>query len=526
MNTDAEQRDFTSRPPMTATSAGSQEPNRNQRGGAAQRPVVLIVDDIPANLLALEGMLRREDIEIVTAGSGQAALEILLEQDVAVAIIDVQMPEMDGFELATLMRGVVKTRYVPIIFVTAGSRDEARVFRGYDVGAVDYLFKPIDEQVLRGKIDVFVALEKHRQELREADRMREMFIAVLGHDLRNPLGGILMSAQLIKRRSDGDDPNEVIVQRIRRNGERMRRMIEQLLDVTRFRKDGSVALEPEPADLRALTDQILSEFEGTAGRIRLEVVGNTAGTWDVGRVLQVLSNLIGNAVRHSPSESPILVSIDGNSENTLSLRVHNGGSPIPEELLPILFEPFRRASLHQRGEEGLGLGLYITKQLVDAHGGALSFTSAERTGTCFTVTLPRHLHVNGTNTTPAIARAAIEDARAQRTILLVEDEPAARLVLGDLLQDQGYRVLVTATPSQAIEAVAAHTGQIDLLLSDVRLPEMGGETLAERLRSTQPGMRVIFMSGLPDPPAGATVFVQKPIDFDDLARVVEDALSG
>jgi signal transduction histidine kinase len=488
--------------------------------------VVLIVDDIPANLLALEGMLRREDIEIVTARSGQAALETLLEQDVAVAIIDVQMPEMDGFELATLMRGVVKTRYVPIIFVTAGSRDEARVFRGYEVGAVDYLFKPVDEQVLRGKVDVFVTLEKHRQELREADRMRAMFIAVLGHDLRNPLGGILMSAQLIERRSDGDDSNDAIVQRIRSNGERMRRMIEQLLDATRFRKDGSVALEPEPADLGALTDQVLGELEGTAGRFRLEVVGNAAGTWDVDRMLQVLSNLIGNAASHSPSESQILVCIDGSSENTLSLRVHNGGSPIPEELHPFLFEPFRRASLHRRGEDGLGLGLYITKQLVDAHGGALSFTSTEQTGTCFTVTLPRHLHAQGTTTTPTIARAAIEDVGAQRTILLVEDEPASRLALSALLQSQGYRVLETAKPSQAIAAAAEYTGQIDLLLSDVRLPEMGGEALAERLRSTHPSMRVIFMSGLPDPPAGATAFVQKPIDFDALARVLEGALSG
>jgi CheY-like chemotaxis protein len=149
------------------------EGGRDCSGGHSRRPLVLLVDDVANNLLALEGLLTRDDIDIRTASSGQAALEILLEEDVAVAIIDVQMPGMDGFELASLMRGVEKTSYVPIIFVTAGSRGMVGVFTGYEIGAVDYLTKPIDEQALRGKVDVFVSLEKHRQALREMDRMRE-----------------------------------------------------------------------------------------------------------------------------------------------------------------------------------------------------------------------------------------------------------------------------------------------------------------------------------------------------------------
>src|SRR5262249_5306238 len=109
----------------------------------AGRPVILIVDDIEGNLLALEGMLRRDGIEIVTVSSGRAALEVLLERDVALAVVDVHMPDIDGYALAELMRGVEKTRYVPIIFVTAGPREVSRVFKGYEAGAVDFLFKPI-----------------------------------------------------------------------------------------------------------------------------------------------------------------------------------------------------------------------------------------------------------------------------------------------------------------------------------------------------------------------------------------------
>jgi signal transduction histidine kinase len=525
MNATATQTSFAGPHWLTGTKARVQEPKRTQPSGFAVRPVVLIVDDTPAHLLAFEGMLRREDVEIVTADSGQAALEILLQRDVAVAIIDVEMPEIDGFELATMMRGVQKTRYVPIIFVTAGAPDEAQIFKGYDVGAVSYLFKPVVEHVLRAKVDAFVEHEKHRQELREADRMREMFIAVLGHDLRNPLGGILMSAELIEPRLDGDDSNDAIAQRIRLGCGRISRMVEQLLDATRLRRDGNVELLPEPADLRALADQILDEFEGGAGRVRLEVFGDTVGTWDVGRVLQVLCNIIGNAFKHSPPGSPVLVCIDGSSEGTLSLRVHNGGDPILEEQRRFLFEPFRRASLPQRGDDGLGLGLYIAKRLVDAHGGVLSFTSTAQGGTCFTATLPRHLQADK-KSAPKIARAAVADVRAPRTILVVEDDSAYRLALRDLLQRRGYRVLSTGNPSQAIEAAAAHTGQIDLLLSDVHLPDMGGETLAERLRMTHPSLRVVFMSGLANPPAAPTALIQKPIDSGDLARVLQDALGG
>lgn len=362
-------------------------PNGRTRPRAGYRPVVLIVDDIPDNLMALEAMLQRDDIEIVTAGSGSEALEVLLEREVALAILDVQMPDMDGFELAALMRGVEKTTYIPIIFVTAGWRDEAGLFRGYEAGAVDYLFKPIDERILRSKVDVFVTLDRHRRELEELDRMREMFMAVLGHDLRSPLNGILLATQLLARRLDTEELN---VQRIRESGQRMNRMITQLLDATRFRQDGTINLIPEPACMRALVDQIVSELDEGSERCALEHQGATSGTWDPDRMLQVLSNLIGNAARHGPAEERIAIRVDGREEHELRLRVHNGGPPIPDELRGTLFEPFRRASYERRRSEGLGLGLYITKQLVDAHGGTITFTSDARTGTQFSVVLPRH----------------------------------------------------------------------------------------------------------------------------------------
>lgn len=353
-----------------------------------RRPVVLIVDDVADNLVAFEAMLRRDDIEIVTVPSGAAALEVLLKRDVALAIVDVQMPEMDGFALAELMRGVERTRYVPIIFVTAGSHDSSRVFQGYEAGAVDFLFKPVDPQILRSKVDVFATLERHRQRLREQDRMREMFIGILGHDLRNPLSGITMAANVVLSRSKDETVREPM-ERIIASSQRMARMVEQLLDLTRLRLGEGIALQPRPCDLRRLVEDVLGESEATSRRGRLEVRGDATGTWDADRMLQVTANLIGNALQHGAKGSPVVIHIDGTAADTVVLRVHNEGPPIPEDLRPVLFEAFRGQGKGQRGG-GLGLGLYISHQIVLAHGGQLTFESSADAGTTFAASVPRH----------------------------------------------------------------------------------------------------------------------------------------
>lgn len=213
-------------------------PQGNECDAAVRRPVVLVVDDLADNLRAMESALRRDDVDIATARSGRAALEILEERDVAVALVDVQMPEMDGFELAAHMRESEKARAVPIVFVTAGATDSARVFRGYESGAVDYLSKPVDERVLRGKVDVFVTLALERERLRHAERVRDALLATVSHDLRNPLGTITISAQLALM--DSTDPRiNNLLEVILRGGKRMARIIDQLLDPT-----AAVDLEP------------------------------------------------------------------------------------------------------------------------------------------------------------------------------------------------------------------------------------------------------------------------------------------
>jgi two-component system sensor histidine kinase/response regulator len=356
----------------------------------------LLVDDLEENLLALAALLQRPDVEILTARSGTEALELLLVHDVALAFLDVQMPEMDGFELAELMRGSERTRQVPIIFVTAGARDQHRLFQGYESGAVDFLFKPIEPHILQNKADVFFQLHRHKQqlarELREKTetlRLTEMLTAVLSHDLRSPLNAVLTSAVLIQRRST-EQPVRDTADRILSSGKRMSRMIEDMLDMARARLAGGIPLKREPADLGALLDRVVSEIQAAYPERRIEVQrsGDLNGNWDGERLAQVASNLLGNALQHGDASAAVEVNVDGTRSRVVEITVRNSGT-IPPDLLPELFDPFRGAQRQTGRTDGLGLGLYIVQQIVLAHGGSVEVKSGEQNRTTFAVRIPR-----------------------------------------------------------------------------------------------------------------------------------------
>src|SRR5262245_40579817 len=229
------------------------------------RPPVkfLLVDDLDENLLVLEALLRREGLELLTARSGREALELMLEHEFSLALLDVQMPEMDGFELAELMRGSERTRHVPIIFVTAAADDQHRVFKGYESGAVDFLYKPIDPYILKNKADVFFQLYRQKQQLvqelrdrTETLRLNEMFTAVLGHDLRNPLNAILTAAQRLEHRSQ-DEAVKKTAARMVSSARRMSRMIDDMLDLARARLAGGIPLKRERVDFAALVRRVV-----------------------------------------------------------------------------------------------------------------------------------------------------------------------------------------------------------------------------------------------------------------------------
>ncbi|MCV0415427.1 MAG: hybrid sensor histidine kinase/response regulator [Brevundimonas sp.] len=368
---------------------------------------VLLVDDLEENLLALEALLRRDGLTFLKARTGDEALELLLAHEVALALLDVQMPGMDGFQLGEYMRGSTRTRHVPIIFVTAGSADHQRRFRGYEAGAVDFIQKPIEADILRSKAEVFFDLFDQRRQvlrqrdelkayaaqLRAADRRKDEFLAVLGHELRNPLMALRAGLQLLEREADGSKAG-VIRERMGTQVLHLSRLIEDLLDVSRI-DQGKIALRLERVSLQAVLESAIdtSRPKIDAGLHALTVDLPDEPAWIAGdftRLSQVVSNLLTNAAKYTPSGGEIRLSARLEAD-TVEIEVEDNGVGVPPEMQERIFALYTQVpGPDTRSSEGLGIGLALVKQLVELHRGAIAVSSeGEDQGSRFTVRLPR-----------------------------------------------------------------------------------------------------------------------------------------
>jgi signal transduction histidine kinase len=354
------------------------------------------VDDREENLLALRALLRDDDLELLEARSGREALELLLVHDVALVLLDVQMPEMDGFEVAELVRGSERTRDVPIIFITAGGHDQNRVFKGYESGAVDFLHKPVDGTILRNKAGVFFELNRRKvllarelQAREQSLKLNEMFMAVLGHDLRSPLSAVRLGAELLQRSSQEPAVRDISA-RILSSTSHMVAMIEDLLDVARARQGAGLPVDRQPCDLGEVVQRAVQEQRllHPTREIVVDASGNLEGCWDAARLRQLSTNLLANALKHGTADVPVRVELSGQAADVVHLTVRNGGE-IPPHLLETLFDPFHGSERYGRRHEGLGLGLFIARQIARAHHGTIDVRSSPGEGIAVQVQLPR-----------------------------------------------------------------------------------------------------------------------------------------
>lgn len=406
-------RDANSRVPPMATEPSADEDSAR----------ILIVDDLSENLLALNALIRQDDRTIFQASRGEDALNLLLEHEFALAILDVQMPGMNGFELAKLMRSTEKTRQIPIIFVSAAGKESNYAFTGYESGAVDFLYKPLDVDAVRGKVSIFVelyrqrrearrqvqALEKSRQEqqllmaqllstegeLRSALRMRDDFMSMAAHELRTPLNTLFLETQLRKiQLAKGQahifdtDYLQTMVVKDQRQIQSMVRLIDDMLDASRVRSN-RLSIRPTQVELTALlarvVDNLSHQADDAATPITLQAHAPVTGLWDEFRIEQVVINLLTNALRYGRGK-PVDISVHLLPGN-VRIDVRDQGMGIPKAAQQRIFEQFERVTGND-GTGGLGLGLYITRQLVEAHGGLIGVQSVPGEGSVFQVTLP------------------------------------------------------------------------------------------------------------------------------------------
>lgn len=510
------------------------------------RSKILLVDDREANLVALETMLGQTDCDMLRARSGTEALELLLLHEVALALIDVQMPEMDGFELAELMRGAERTQSVPIIFVTAGVHDEAREFKGYDAGAVDFLAKPLNARILRSKVEVFLELHRHKQQLaqrvheleraeerlRDADRRKDEFLAVLSHELRNPLMAIRGGLYVLKH----VDPNKERGQRalgvLDRQTIQLTRLVDDLLDVSRIIR-GKVQLQRGTVDLceivhRAVEDH-RAQFVKAGLTLSLDCPGEPlVAHADAARIAQIVENLLANAAKFTPSGGSVSVTIS-RDEDRATLRVSDSGVGISEDIMPRLFQPFAQADRTlDRSRGGLGLGLSLVKSLAELHGGSAAVHSdGPGRGAEFVIVLPLSKAKLPVRSSSGHDRRTI----SRRRVLIVEDNVDGAELLCEAISHMGHDVKVGHDGPAALEL--ARSFRPDVVFCDIGLPGMDGYDVARRFKSDEQlrDMRLVALTGYALDTdqkrafeAGFSDHVAKPPSFEVLERILAQSV--
>lgn len=486
---------------------------------------VLLVDDQPAKLLTYEAMLQGLDINLIKAESGTVALEQLLQHQIALVLMDVSMPGLDGFELAGIIREHPRFQKTAIIFVSAIHLTDRDQLQGYATGAVDYVSVPVIPELLRAKVGVFVELHRKTREseelartlerrvaertaeleastaklselaeaLRIVDRRKDEFLAMLAHELRNPLAPILNAVGIMRTQAIEDARLAWCRDVIDRQARQLTRLVGDLLDVSRFTQ-GKVTIRPEPVDLRLVVEAAveasrpaIDEQEHTL-ELALPVEPLVV-SGDAARLTQVVTNLLNNAAMYQEPKGTITVAV-GTRDHDAIITVRDRGVGMSRELQDQVFEAFVQGERsHERPQTGLGVGLFLVRRLVELHGGTVTVSSeGPGQGAEFAVRLPYENGVaNGEPATPATGRDA-----AQGDVLLVDDNIDAVETLAALLRVEGYSVHVAQDGQTALSLAGAVRPRAVLL--DIGLPGMSGYEVCRRLRGA--GMANVPMIAL------------------------------
>jgi len=521
------------------------------------KPKILVVNDDAASLLALTSLLDQwasdTGYTVLSARSGQDALRQVLLHDFAVIILDVNMPGMDGFETAEAIHQRARSADIPIIFVTAFLADEIDRLKAYQRGAADFLFTPVIPQILHAKVSVFVALANKNEQLRRqtedlsqrtleltainerlmreiADRQaaertshaKDEFLAMLGHELRNPLSAISSAAALIDMPGAGLETASRARQIIGRQSQHLSRIVDDLLDLSRA-MSGKILLARRPVDMASLVGACLDTFRATGRTAGYRIDVDLAPAWvdgDPTRLEQIATNLIDNALKYTPAGGSIDIRIAAEDDEVL-LTVSDTGVGIAPDLLPHVFDVFVQGSISlDRAQGGLGIGLSLVRRLVELHGGSVSATSAGGgAGSAFTIRLPRAEPVQAS----APAASAPEADSAKPAVLLIEDNEDGREMMATMLDVYGYPVLQSADGLDGVQLALAQLPTVALV--DIGLPGIDGYEVARRLRAnpqTQ-AMRLIALTGygLAEDQrrvleAGFDMHLVKPVDIAQL----------
>ncbi len=505
-----------------------------------ERINILLVDDEPRNLTVLETILDDPGYQLVRAESGDQALLALIAAEFALILLDIHMPGMSGFELAQMIKQRPKTASIPIIFLTAHYNEDRHVLEGYQSGAVDYLLKPINATIVRSKVAIFAelyrksreiqstisalstevaerrrvqdemhalydeleqrvaertselveansALRQIQAELRETDRRKDQFLAMLGHELRNPLAAICNTISILQTISPDQPDLNWCREVIERQSGHLTRLVNDLLDVSRVSR-GKIQLETRTLDFAAVVREAVEGcqplIEARQHELSLSFPAEPVPVkGDPTRLAQVVANLVNNAAKYTDKGGRIEVAVEkgsGDRHDTV-LRVRDNGRGMDADAIGNLFELFYQADVNlDRSDGGLGVGLALVRSLVQMHGGTVEARSAGcGKGSEFTVRLPC---VSETLAEEPDALTPEKTSSRGLRVLVVDDNVDAAKSMAKMVEILGHEARVVHAGREAVEVAAREPP--DVLLLDIGLPQLNGYEVCQSLRAS------------------------------------------
>jgi signal transduction histidine kinase len=364
---------------------------------------ILLVDDRPENLYSLENILATGNRIILKASSGEEALKIAFSEDLALILLDVQMPVMDGFEVAHMLKQTNRTKKTPILFVTAISKEKKYMLKGYQEGCIDYLFKPLDVDITQAKVNTLLKLHDQQRELEiknaelaKLNQEKNYFLGVASHDLRNPIGNIISLVNIIEDELGDTLSLEMkeMLQMMHDSGRDMLELLSNLLDVSKI-ESGKMNLNLKSDSIAGIIQKSINDNIRTANAKSIVLDYNIADNipqvaFDKIHLQQVLNNLISNAIKFSFGNTHVEINVSPKDHDVI-ISVKDQGQGIPSNDIHRVFLPFARTSVSStNGEKSTGLGLTIAKRIVEAHGGNIWLSSEVGKGTTFFFSLPIH----------------------------------------------------------------------------------------------------------------------------------------
>lgn len=512
-----------------------------------ERGKLLIVDDDPNNLRVYERVLAPLNLDISKALSGQKALEQAYNKDFFLILMDVQMPNMDGYETASLILGNQKTSHIPIIFITAIAKDDAFEFKGYVSGAVDYMVKPVNDDILRCKVSVFLKLKIQEKELEmerdharyatakaeKATRIKSEFLAQMSHEIRTPMNGCIGAMDLLLESEVTEDQRKLL-EIAHRSGYSLMTIINDILDVSKM-EEGMVSLERISVNFKDILIDVVSLMEIRAKEKNIDLrtsypknLPNFMG--DPTRIRQIILNLVGNAIKFTEQgfiEIKIATTPIDPFEKNVFLHVIDTGIGIPENRLEAIFKSFAQADDDtSRKYGGTGLGMTISRKLAGLMRGELLVKSEVGKGSTFSLRIPMRIS-DEKSIDKATALEALKRAYGKRA-LLAEDNKSNAFIAVKVLNKLGIEVDAVENGQLAVDRC---NDGYDVILMDVQMPIVDGIEATRRLKAAGCSTPVLAMTAdvMPEQmhqcrEVGMSGFIGKPLIRKNLVKELDKFL--